>query len=82
MGGLDVDLIELISATIDPGTWPDGTGPTGGICEYSVGDRHLLVIRQTEKTHRAIGELLSTIRKIAVEERSNEHGATENASSR
>jgi hypothetical protein len=62
-------LIDVISTTIDPDGWPDGAGPTGGICEYSVGNRRLLVIRQTETTHRAIGQLFSMIRKAAGQEK-------------
>ncbi|MEZ6117545.1 MAG: hypothetical protein R3C28_13365 [Pirellulaceae bacterium] len=53
----------LVEATV-PDIWPDGTG-NPGISEFSLGDKHLLTIVQTERGHMEIEQLLAQLRKHA-----------------
>jgi len=59
---LDFDsLIEVITTSVEPASW-DHVGGPGSIAPFGVG-APMLSVRQTERVHQQLGELLAAMRK-------------------
>ncbi len=54
-------LIELITTTIAPDRWDEGTG-SGSVCGMQFGDKFVIVLPQTEDVHDQIEDLLKKLR--------------------
>ena len=57
------DLRALITATVSPTTWPDGTGP-GPIRPFVAAGIRVLIIPQMSKVHDEIADLLDELRAV------------------
>ncbi|QDU92769.1 hypothetical protein [Lignipirellula cremea] len=64
---LDFDpLVELITSTVSPDAWPEGTGPSSVLGE-EFGGRRLLILEQTDEVHLQIADLLRQLRAALAE---------------
>ncbi|MCX7427474.1 MAG: hypothetical protein NTW96_17830 [Planctomycetia bacterium] len=64
-------LVETITKTIAPQSW-DEVGAPGSIAAGTYGSAKVLVVSQTDETHRQIAKLLEEIRKVAQKNPSEE----------
>lgn len=67
--GWDADfqtLIELISATVSPETWRDGSGTSGDLVGYEAAGIQAIVINQTPSVHKQIAEAFDLLRDAYV----------------
>lgn len=56
-------LIDLITSTIAPDSWDEGTGP-GSVYGFEINGKHALVFSQTDEVHRQVAALLDQLRDI------------------
>lgn len=68
VGGHEIDfdfdsMIELITSSVDPTSWPD-VGGEGAIQEFESGPLKVVVVTQTPRNHAAIAKLLADLRAI------------------
>lgn len=63
---LEDDLIAMITSTVDPASWPTGSGP--GPVRFLTPWK-LLIIEQTNHGHREIESLLTAVRRVRAEQR-------------
>jgi len=56
-------LIEMVTSSVAPESWPEGTGPVGWVDEAVIGGRVFIAVRQSEQVHEKIQQLLQDLQR-------------------